>query len=97
MIVLATYAGIELPPGEPVFISKWLFLSNIIVGDMEDLGLLFGATALASRVPSVGTYREKSVISLFRRKPAAHLCDPKALSIVAVIATAFPFPSTIER
>ena len=67
-----------------------------MVGDIEDLGLLLGATALAIFVPSLGTFREKSVISLFNRNPEDQRCDPNTLSIVAVIETAFPSKSIIE-
>ena len=64
---------------------------------MEERGLLFGATAFATRAPSFGTSLEKSVISLFKRKPLDHLCEPKALSMVAVIETAFPWRSIIDK
>ena len=67
-----------------------------MVGDIDDLGRLLGATALANLVPSSGTFLAKSVISLFSKKPDAHRCEPNALSTVAVIETALPSKSIME-
>jgi gamma-glutamyltranspeptidase/glutathione hydrolase len=40
-----------------VTINRFPFLSKIIVGDIEDRGLLFGATAFARRLPFFGSQR----------------------------------------
>ena len=72
-------------------------LSTTMVGDMLDRGRRFGATAFAGRSPDSGTALAKSVISLFNTKPLAHRWEPKAPSTVAVIDTALPAASMIER
>ena len=77
MIDFATYAGIKLPPGDPVTSRMSSFWSKTIVGDMDDRGLLPGTMALATGLPSVDGCRAKSVISLLSRKPCVNREEPR--------------------
>ena len=63
---------------------------------MELRGRLPGATLLATPTPSSTGRKLKSVSSLFSRKPWTMMRLPKKASIVVVIETALPSPSTIE-
>ena len=57
---------------------------------MDERGRLPPAGAFATGLPFSSGSREKSVSSLFRRKPDAQCDEPKADSTVAVMETALP-------
>ncbi len=92
-----TYAGIELPPGEPVTIRISPRSSNTTVGDMDDRGRRPGPMALATGGASGSYARAKSVNSLLSRKPAAQRWVPNGASTVAVMETALPSLSMIDK
>src|SRR5262245_62620342 len=86
------------PPGEPSAAHGLPDASKTIVGAMELRGRLPGASALASGLPLLSTGRkEKSVSSLLSKNPAAHKREPKAASIVLVMASMLPAASTMEK
>ena len=68
----------------------------MMIGDIDERGRLPAATALAIGAPSaVVGEKEKSVSWLLRKKPAAIRPEPKMLSTVVVMETAFPAASTM--
>ncbi|MNN64438.1 hypothetical protein D3C81_1798780 [compost metagenome] len=70
--------------------------SKTKVGAIELRGRLPGCTRFAIKpFASLGS-KEKSVNSLFNKKPSTIWREPKPFSIVVVIATARPLPSTME-
>ena len=86
------------PPGEPVAIKNCPLLSNTMVGDMDERGFLFGATALTIGKPlSSVCLKEKSVNSLFKNMPPTIRVVPNILSTVAVIDTTSPWASTMTK
>ncbi|KPK53668.1 MAG: hypothetical protein AMJ63_05710 [Myxococcales bacterium SG8_38_1] len=94
---MAVYATMELPPAEPVSISGSPLASKTMVGDMDDRGRFRGATAFtAGAAPAVGAC-EKSVSSLFRKKPLVMRTEPYGKPTDAVIDTALPSRSMIDR
>src|SRR5665213_1892516 len=68
-----------------------------MVGDIELRGRLPGSTRLATGLPSRVGRKEKSVSSLFKRKPSTITREPKAFSIDRVIDTALPSRSITAR
>src|SRR5436190_22696707 len=69
-----------------------------MAGAIDERGRLPGPTALAVGAPSRSFgVKEKSVSWLFRKKPLVIRPEPKRLSTVVVIETAFPSASTITR
>src|SRR6056297_2549957 len=83
------------PPGDPIT-RTGAPSRRTIVGDIDDRGRLPGATALAIGTPSACDRKEKSVSSLFNRKPLVIKREPKPFSIVVVMDRALPYWSTIE-
>ena len=68
-----------------------------MVGAIDERGRLPASTRFATGLPSSTGANEKSVSSLLSRNPPSVISRlPNASSIVVVIATALPSPSTIE-
>ena len=65
-----------------------------MVGDVEERGRLPGSTRLATGRPNWSGRKEKSVSSLFSRKPRTITRAPNASSIVVVSETALPAASS---
>ena len=87
----------RLPPADPSASTGRPWLSNTIVGDMEDTGRLPPFTALATGLPSFMGAKVKSVSSLLRKKPAAISWLPNGPSIVDVMVTTLPSLSTATK
>jgi hypothetical protein len=94
---------ISAPPGLPPLITNWpVALSKTSVGAIDERGRLPGCTRLAMGLPcaSAGS-KAKSVSSLFSKKPPSPPVTPTIwrapnwLSMVVVIASALPQPSTM--
>src|SRR5262245_30779387 len=86
------------PPGEPSAAHGVPVASKTMVGAIELRGRFPGASALAMGLPAASIGRKaKSVSSLLSRKPAAHRREPKAASMLLVMATTLPAASTTEK
>ncbi len=86
---------IRLPPGLPTTSTGVPFFSTM-VGAIDDRGRLPGSTRLAIGTPPDWVRKEKSVSSLFSRKPRTIRRLPKPFSMVVVMLSALPAASTIE-
>src|SRR5699024_6559696 len=78
----------------PIAPAKLPCGSSTITGDMDERGRLPGAMALAAAPPGC---QEKSVSWLLSSIPPATRPEPKYDSIVVVIETALPSPSTTTK
>ncbi len=87
---------IWLPPGEPSA-STGRPSRSTMVGVIEERGRLPGSTRLAIGTPSCWLAKEKSVSSLFSRKPPAISREPKPFSMVEVMESTLPAASTMTR
>ena len=83
-------------PGDPKAKTGFPSLPKTMMGAIEERGLLPGQAALATSLPSLIGLKEKSVSSLFNRKPRTKRRDLNAFSMVVVMETTLPFPSTID-
>ncbi|MNI59414.1 hypothetical protein D3C73_1145750 [compost metagenome] len=86
-----------LPPGDPTNMTG-LPSRNTMIGAIELRGRLPGSTRLATSLPSGSLNdEEKSVISLFNKKPRTKILLPNSLSMVVVMDSALPCLSTATR
>ena len=99
--VLAVKWMMRAPPGLPPLITigprlPSAFFSNTSVGDIDERGRLPGCTRLAMGWPCASAGAKlKSVSSLFSRKPLTIWRAPNWSSMVVVMASALPRPSTM--
>ena len=85
------------PPGDPIARTNWPSRSNTRVGAIDERGRLPGSTRLATGAPATAGRNEKSVSWLLSMKPRTMRREPKALSMLVVIDTTLPSPSTTLR